>query len=93
MRTLAELAQRARPKITLIETLILPQEDPYNAIASGAITGGLLAIRSGPSAMWKSALVGGIILVSCSQVGFLKNGVKKNIKGGFCFFIITHNGG
>ncbi|KAJ8907182.1 hypothetical protein NDN08_003664 [Rhodosorus marinus] len=38
------------------------KEDPWNSIASGAITGGVLAARSGPSAMAKSAAVGGLLL-------------------------------
>lgn len=34
------------------------KEDPFNSIASGAITGGLLMIRNGPAAMAGSALLG-----------------------------------
>jgi hypothetical protein len=40
------------------------KEDPWNAIMSGAATGGLLAIRAGPKAAAQNALVGGIILAA-----------------------------
>eukprot|EP00128_Syssomonas_multiformis_P016942 Colp12_sorted_trinity150504_noHs@7239 len=38
------------------------KEDPWNAIASGALTGGCLAARGGLSASLKSAAVGGVLL-------------------------------
>lgn len=38
------------------------KEDPWNSIASGALTGGVLASRSGMRAAGKSAAVGGILL-------------------------------
>lgn len=47
------------------------KEDPVNAIASGAITGGVLAIRSGPRAAGKSALVGGVLLALIEGVGIM----------------------
>lgn len=47
------------------------KEDPINAIASGAITGGVLAIRSGPRAAGKSALVGGVLLALIEGVGIM----------------------
>lgn len=40
------------------------QEDPWNAIMSGAATGGILAARAGMKAAGKSALVGGVILAA-----------------------------
>ena len=40
------------------------QEDPWNAILSGAATGGILAARAGLKAAGKSALVGGVILAA-----------------------------
>ena len=40
------------------------QEDPWNAILSGAATGGILAARAGMKAAGKSALVGGVILAA-----------------------------
>ncbi len=38
------------------------KEDPWNAILAGGITGGILAIRAGPKAAGKNALIGGLIL-------------------------------
>lgn len=38
------------------------KEDPWNSIASGAMTGGVLASRSGIRAAGKSAAVGGVLL-------------------------------
>jgi len=38
------------------------KEDPWNSIASGAMTGGVLASRSGLRAAGKSAAVGGVLL-------------------------------
>ena len=37
-------------------------DDAFNKIASGAITGGVLALRAGPSIAMKNALIGGIFL-------------------------------
>ena len=41
---------------------IRQKEDPWNSIASGALTGGTLAARAGWKAMGQSALVGGFLL-------------------------------
>ena len=38
------------------------KDDPYNAIAAGFITGGILSIRGGASVAFKQAFLGGIIL-------------------------------
>lgn len=38
------------------------KDDEINKIASGAITGGVLAMRAGPRIAWKNALIGGIFL-------------------------------
>mmetsp|Transcript_3097 Transcript_3097/g.9449 ORF Transcript_3097/g.9449 Transcript_3097/m.9449 type:complete len:183 (+) Transcript_3097:153-701(+) len=38
------------------------KEDPWNTIASGAFTGGVLVARSGPSAMAKSAAIGALLM-------------------------------
>ncbi|KJE94163.1 hypothetical protein CAOG_04847 [Capsaspora owczarzaki ATCC 30864] len=38
------------------------KEDPWNAIGAGAVTGAVLAARSGPAAMATNAVVGAIIL-------------------------------
>ena len=37
-------------------------DDAFNKIASGAITGGVLAFRAGPRVAAKNALIGGIFL-------------------------------
>lgn len=47
------------------------REDPLNSIASGAITGGVLAMRSGPSAAAKSALIGGVLLALIEGMGIM----------------------
>lgn len=47
------------------------KEDPWNAIMSGAATGGILAARSGPGAMVGSALIGGVLLALIEGVGIL----------------------
>ncbi|CAD5222994.1 unnamed protein product [Bursaphelenchus xylophilus] len=45
------------------------KEDSWNSIASGAITGGLLAIRSGPKIMAGSAVLGGVVLAMIEGMG------------------------
>lgn len=40
------------------------KEDPWNAIASGFMTGGVLAARAGAKAAAKNAVVGGVILAA-----------------------------
>jgi len=47
------------------------KEDPWNAIASGAATGGILAARSGAGAMVCSAIIGGVLLAMIEGVGIL----------------------
>jgi len=47
------------------------KEDPWNAIVSGAATGGILAARSGVGAMVGSALIGGVLLAMIEGVGIL----------------------
>ncbi len=37
-------------------------DDAYNKIISGAVTGGVLAMRAGPRIAMKNALIGGIFL-------------------------------
>lgn len=54
------------------------KEDPINAIASGAITGGVLAIRSGPRAAGKSALVGGVLLALIEGMGIMLTRMMAN---------------
>eukprot|EP00612_Vaucheria_litorea_P001766 CAMPEP_0171453332 /NCGR_PEP_ID=MMETSP0945-20130129/1083_1 /TAXON_ID=109269 /ORGANISM="Vaucheria litorea, Strain CCMP2940" /LENGTH=148 /DNA_ID=CAMNT_0011978179 /DNA_START=277 /DNA_END=720 /DNA_ORIENTATION=+ len=38
------------------------KEDPWNAIASGFATGGILALRAGPKIAAQNAVVGGVLL-------------------------------
>ncbi|KAJ1668396.1 translocase of the inner membrane [Coemansia sp. RSA 1813] len=45
------------------------KEDPWNAIGSGAITGGLLAARGGWKAASVSAVFGGVLLALIEGVG------------------------
>lgn len=47
------------------------QEDPWNAIISGAATGGILAARAGMKAAGKSAMVGGVILAAIEGLNVL----------------------
>lgn len=49
------------------------QEDSWNSITSGALTGGLLAIRSGPKIMAGSALLGGVVLAMIEGMGVVMN--------------------
>lgn len=39
------------------------KDDPWNAVAAGFITGGVLAIRGGLSVAFKNAAIGGVILL------------------------------
>lgn len=52
-------------------TYLRKKEDPWNAIMSGAATGGILAARAGMKAAGKSALVGGIILAAIEGLNIL----------------------
>jgi len=45
------------------------REDPWNAIASGFATSGLLSIRNGPRAALGSAVFGGLILALIEGLG------------------------
>jgi hypothetical protein len=45
-------------------TLFCLQEDPWNSIAAGALTGGFLQLRTGLRSSAKSAAFGGALLVS-----------------------------
>eukprot|EP00037_Helgoeca_nana_P000577 m.22330 g.22330 ORF g.22330 m.22330 type:complete len:203 (-) comp10703_c0_seq1:210-818(-) len=47
---------------------IRDKEDPWNSIASGALTGGTLAIRQGPAAAAMGAAFGGFILAMIEGV-------------------------
>ncbi|XP_033942865.1 mitochondrial import inner membrane translocase subunit Tim17-B isoform X1 [Pseudochaenichthys georgianus] len=47
------------------------KEDPWNSITSGALTGAILAARSGPVTMVGSAMMGGILLALIEGIGIL----------------------
>lgn len=47
------------------------QEDPWNSIISGAMTGGILAGRAGPKAMASAAVVGGVLLALIEGMGIM----------------------
>jgi hypothetical protein len=46
-----------------------PQEDPFNAIIAGTLTGGFLQLRSGLRPAFRSAVFGGMLLVSTARLG------------------------
>jgi len=52
-------------------TSIRQKEDPWNSIASGAITGGILAARAGPREMASAAVVGGVLLALIEGMGIM----------------------
>lgn len=52
-------------------TYIRQKEDPWNSIASGAITGGVLAARAGPQQMASAAVVGGVLLALIEGMGIM----------------------
>ena len=47
------------------------QEDPWNSIAAGALTGGFLQLRTGPRSAAKSAAFGGVLLAMIEGLGIL----------------------
>ena len=47
------------------------QDDPFNAVISGFLTGGILAFRSGPQAAFKNAMIGGIMLTLIETVSVM----------------------
>lgn len=51
------------------------KDDPYNAIAAGFITGGVLAIRGGVAVAFRQAMFGGVILLVIETVGNLMNAI------------------
>jgi mitochondrial import inner membrane translocase subunit TIM17 len=54
------------------------KEDPWNSIVAGAATGGFLAMRQGPAAAGRSALMGGILLALIEGAGLMLNRVLSN---------------
>ena len=69
-------------------TYLRKKEDPWNAIISGAATGGLLAARAGPKVAAKNAAFGGIILAAIEGLNVMVSRVlmpymeKKSQEGG-----------
>jgi import inner membrane translocase subunit TIM17 len=51
------------------------KDDPYNAIVSGFLTGGVLAIRGGLSIAFKNAFIGGVILMLIEGVSVVVSSV------------------
>ena len=51
------------------------KDDPYNAIAAGFCTGGILAIRGGAGVAFKQALIGGCILGLIEVVGMVMGSI------------------
>lgn len=49
------------------------KEDPWNSIAAGALSGGVLSIRSGMRPAIQNAAAGGILLALIEGVGILLN--------------------
>ena len=50
------------------------QEDPWNSIAAGALTGGILQLRTGLPSAARSAAFGGVLLVRvCRQTMFAES--------------------
>lgn len=47
------------------------QEDPWNSIAAGAMTGGFLSLRTGMRSAAKSAAFGGVLLAMIEGLGIL----------------------
>lgn len=47
------------------------KEDPWNSIASGALTGGILQLRSGLKAAGRSAAFGGVLLAMIEGLGIM----------------------
>jgi len=50
---------------------IRKKEDPFNAIASGFMTGGVLAMRAGWKAAGKNAVIGGVLLAMIEGLGIM----------------------
>jgi len=51
------------------------KDDPFNAVAAGFVTGGVLAIRGGLAPAFRQAMLGGIILCVIEAVGTLMGAI------------------
>ncbi|CAI8041259.1 Mitochondrial import inner membrane translocase subunit Tim17-A [Geodia barretti] len=66
------------------------KEDPWNSIASGAITGAVLAARNGVKASIGAAIAGGVILAVIEGVGIsINRAVSEGYKPGDAQMITT----
>lgn len=54
-------------------TYLRKKEDPWNSVAAGASTGGILAIRSGWKAFATGAVIGGVLLGMIEGLGIVLN--------------------
>jgi len=61
------------------------KEDPWNSIASGAATGGVLAMRAGPRAAGKNALIGGVLLAAIEGLGIMITKVRLKPRASFTY--------
>jgi import inner membrane translocase subunit TIM17 len=68
-------------------TAVRRKEDPWNSILSGAATGGLLAIRAGPKAAGKNALIGGVLLALIEGLGIVITNSLSKVCQHFCLFV------
>lgn len=55
------------------------REDPWNSIMSGALTGGILAARTGLPSMLGSAAVGGILLALIEGIGIIVTRLQADV--------------
>ena len=59
------------------------KDDPFNAIAAGYITGGVLAIRGGLSVANKNAIMGGVILTLIEGVSVIVTSITMRQQHAF----------
>eukprot|EP00850_Spirogloea_muscicola_P018908 SM000178S03473 [mRNA] locus=s178:236291:237943:- [translate_table: standard] len=55
------------------------KEDPWNSIAAGAATGGLLQLRAGLKSATRSAIFGGVLLALIEGAGIMLNRMTANM--------------
>lgn len=69
------------------------KEDPWNSIASAALTGGCLSARMGPNAALRSAFFGGMILVRSLCAVLAVAAVCQHVKRRGCKIGVTNSTG
>lgn len=57
--------------VELKGVVVYKQEDPWNSIAAGALTGGFLSLRTGMRSAARSAAFGGVLLAMIEGLGIL----------------------